>query len=131
MDARDRRRRRVAEETARMEAGLRANQTYIDAIANAEAARLALERVAAPEERVETGAPTTSSPPPTRTDGETEEKNVTPSDHDRSASKDSAPVSGVAETKPECQEPKNNTDIPTGDGISSTIAIPEPLHIKH
>jgi hypothetical protein len=115
-----------------MEEGRRANQIQLDAIARAEAAHLASERVVEPGvrgEKDEAILNTESSPP--AADGETEKKDeMPPPDHN--TSKDSPLATGVAKPEPECQalDKPEETDAP-GDDISSTITPPEPVRVTH
>jgi len=122
--ARERRQQRVAREAAvRMEEGRRTNQIYIDA-ANAEAARLAAERLALeragqPEMPRQTDGVSTALPPTT----DAKENNLSPSNQCMS---DASPSAGVAEP----QATEMPVPTPTVD-TTSVIAPPAPAHVEH
>ena len=107
-----------------MEEGRRANQIHIDA-ANAEAARLAAERAARPEEalpRAEIGVGVEEASPAAIS---TEETNASPPDHN--VSTDKSPPSGVAGPEPAPAE--NPATPPPESDVGGAIAPPEPVHI--
>jgi hypothetical protein len=132
--ARERHLRRAAElAVARTEEGRRMNQRYIDAIADAEAGRLASERVVTlGDERRGRGTDTKVSPP--TIDGGTKENNTLPSDHSLRGSP-TASLGGAAAPGPESEVteiPENktkDTDQPTGN--DDDRSTPAPAHIEH